>query len=252
VLITAIPLCAQSFNVLAYPQDTITGSSGNDIIRGGGGSDTLDGAGGIDLIDFSDGTGAVAFTLVQSSTNTTFAASGLGTDTYKNFEGVIGTNFADTLTGTASADTLRGGGGNDTISGLGGNDRIHGGGGSDTLSGGTGASSQDTFVFDTAPNAVDNITDFEANLGDKIELSKAVFTALTTASGSPLAGSEFLSVSGTGASDSVAAGVHVIYDSASGNLYYDADGGTVANRTLVVTLVGVTGTFDQNDIVVGS
>lgn len=50
----------------------------------------------------------------------------------------------------------------------------------------------------------------------------------------------------------MAAGVHVIYDSASNNLYYDADGGTSSNRTLVATLVGVTGVFDQNDIAVGS
>jgi large repetitive protein len=231
--------------------DTITGSGSNDIIRGGGGNDDLNGAGGIDLLDFSDATAAIVFTLVQSATNTAFAAAGLGTDTYKNFEGVVGTIFADSLTGSASADTLRGGAGNDTISGLAGNDRIQGGDGADTLTGGTGAGSLDTFVFDTARNAVDTITDFDANAADKIELSKTVFAALTTATGSPLAAAEFVSLNGTGASDSVAAGVHVIYDSASNNLYYDADAGTSANRTLIVTLPGLVGVFDQNDIAVG-
>jgi large repetitive protein len=98
---------------------------------------------------------------------------------------------------------------------------------------------------------VDTITDFEANAADKIELSKTVFAALTTATGSPLAAAEFVSLNGTGASDSVAAGVHVIYDSASNNLYYDADAGTSANRTLIVTLPGLVGVFDQNDIAVG-
>jgi large repetitive protein len=238
--------------------DTITGSTSNDIIRGGGGDDTLDGAGGTgDLLDFSDGSAGISFTLVQSSTATNFNASaaGLGTDNYKNFEGVIGTAFADTLTGSASNDQLRGGGGNDVINGLAGDDRIVGGLGADIL---TGGADNDTFVFDSAPNAVDSITDFDASgsatSGDLIELSLGTFAALTTASGSTLAASEFASSNGGGAGDTVGAGVHVIYDSATGNLYYDADGGGIANRTLVahVTLTNPGDTFDNNDIKVGS
>jgi len=51
----------------------------------------------------------------------------------------------------------------------------------------------------------------------------------------------------------VGAGVHVIYDSATGNLYYDADGLSAANRTLVatLTLTNPADTFDSNDIKVG-
>ena len=56
--------------------------------------------------------------------NATFLAPGLGTDTYRNMEGVIGTAFNDTLTGTNGNDVLKGGGGNDTLFGLDGNDLL--------------------------------------------------------------------------------------------------------------------------------
>ncbi|MDP9964697.1 VCBS repeat-containing protein [Variovorax paradoxus] len=237
--------------------DTLTGSASNDIIRGGAGNDTLDGAGGTgDLLDFSDGTAGLTFTLTQSSSTTSFNASaaGLGTDSYRNFEGVIGTAFADTITGSASNDQLRGGGGNDVINGLAGDDRIVSGAGADIL---TGGADNDTFVFDSAPNAVDSVTDFDASgsaaSGDLIELSRGTFTTLTTASGSTLSAAEFASLNGGGAGDAVGAGVHVIYDSATGNLYYDADGLGAANRTLVATLTlsNPADTFDSNDMRIG-
>jgi len=51
----------------------------------------------------------------------------------------------------------------------------------------------------------------------------------------------------------VGAGVHVIYDSATGNLYYDADGGDAAGRELLATLhlTNPADTFDHNDVKVG-
>jgi len=236
--------------------DNITGSSGNDILRGGGGDDVLDGKGGIDLLDFSDGAAGIVFTLVNNGSNTSFNASGagLGTDKYSGFEGVIGTNFADTLNGSTLADQLRGGGGNDTINGLAGADRIVGGGGADIMSGGA---DNDTFVFDTAPNAVDSIMDFNASglagSGDTLELSAAIFAGITTASGNVLSAAEFASLDGAGASGNVAGTVRVIYDSSTGNLYYDSDGLGSANRSLMAHLAfeNPSDTFDQNDIKVG-
>ncbi|WP_255359228.1 VCBS domain-containing protein, partial [Rhizobacter sp. Root1221] len=236
--------------------DILAGSGLNDIIRGGGGNDALDGKAGNDLIDFSDAAAGIAFTLVNNGSGTVFntGAAGLGSDTYSGFEGVIGTAFADTLTGSASADQLRGGVGNDVINGLAGDDRIVGGAGADTLTGGT---DNDTFVFDSAPNAVDSITDFNASglaaSGDLLELSLATFMALTTASGSTLLSSDFASSNGGGAADTVGAAVHVIYDSTTGNLYYDSDGLGAGNRTLVasLTLSSQADTFDYNDIKVG-
>ncbi len=234
--------------------DSINGSNGNDIIRGGAGNDTLDGRAGNDLLDFSDGTAGIVFTMGLNGSGA-FSAGGLGTDTYTSFEGVIGTAFADTLNGLSAADELRGGAGNDTINGQAGDDRIVGGAGSDTL---TGGADNDTFVFDSAPNAVDLITDFNASgslaSGDMVELSLAVFAGITTAPGSVLSSSEFASSVGGGVNDVVAAGVRVIYDSVTGNLYYDADGQGSGGRTLVAKLVLTDpgDTFDYNDIKIGS
>ncbi len=83
------------------------------------------------------------------------ALAGIGTDFYKNIEGVIGTDFTDTLTGSSLADVLQGGGGTDTMTGLAGSD---------------------TFVFnatsdsDDALGFSDVITDFVHGT-DKIDLS---------------------------------------------------------------------------------
>ena len=228
--------------------DSITGSSGNDILRGGGGNDTLNGAGGTDLIDFTDGTSGINFTLVQSAgaTVANLASAGLGTDTYSNFEGVIGTAFADTLTGSNSNDELRGGSGNDTISGLGGNDRIIGGDGADILTGGLG---NDTFVFSSALNNVDTITDFNANATDKIELDDATFTALIAGS---LNSANFAANSGGNAVD---ANDFILFDTATGDLFYDADGSGAAAKILFAHidlggLIGGTPALDATDFII--
>ncbi|MFS8974061.1 VCBS domain-containing protein [Cupriavidus necator] len=156
--------------------DTLTGSSANDIIRGGGGNDIIDGGAGLDLLDFSDAKGSVVFTLTQSSLVTTAdlsTATNLGTDSYKNMEGLIGSAFNDNLTGSAGNDVLRGGAGDDLLAGAAGNDVLTGGAGADTLTGGAGS---DTFRFLRADAAsVDTISDFdvapEAGGGDVLDLS---------------------------------------------------------------------------------
>ncbi|MCY1475030.1 VCBS repeat protein [compost metagenome] len=156
--------------------DTLTGSLANDILRGGKGNDTINGDTGIDLLDFSDATGAVSFTLTQSSVATTVNLGdtpGLGTDSYRNMEGVVGSSFDDHLTGSAANDVLNGGAGDDQLTGGGGNDVLVGGAGADTLTGGAGG---DTFRFLRADAAsVDTIGDFdvvpEAAGGDVLDLS---------------------------------------------------------------------------------
>jgi Ca2+-binding RTX toxin-like protein len=153
--------------------DTLSGNGGNDFIRGAGGNDIIDGGAGTDLIDFGDATGALDFTLVQSSTATNFSAAGLGTDSYKNIEGVAGSSFDDSLTGSASGDVLRGNGGEDIISGGLGDDKLRGGQGADTLLGGSGS---DRFEFvggDLAGAVTDSIGDFQAGAGgDVLDISE--------------------------------------------------------------------------------
>jgi Ca2+-binding RTX toxin-like protein len=57
-------------------------------------------------------------------------------DQYISIEGLIGSNFADTLVGDESANTLQGLDGNDYMQGRGGVDNLFGGNGNDRLEGG--------------------------------------------------------------------------------------------------------------------
>jgi VCBS repeat-containing protein len=157
--------------------DTLTGNASDNVIRGGLGNDIIDGGAGVgDLLDLSDGTAGINFTLVNGSgtTNVNLSAIGLGSDTYSNFEGVIGTNFADTLIGSIGNDVLKGGDGNDTINGGAGNDILVGGSGADIMAGGIGS---DTFAFaKTDATAVDTVSDFNGvaapgSGGDVLDIS---------------------------------------------------------------------------------
>jgi Ca2+-binding RTX toxin-like protein len=118
----------------------------------------------------------------------------------------------DLLTGGPGSDTLLGGPGNDTLNGGTGSDVLNGGPGSDVLTGGSGA---DRFVFNTAPALVnDTITDFTVGQ-DKIVLYHSVFAALPKG---VLAASHFAE----GAPG--AAGDFIVYDAATGDLSYYAQG----------------------------
>ena len=91
----------------------------------------------------------------------------------------------------------------------------------------TGGDGKDVFIFNTAiANNVDTILDFVTGT-DKIQLSKSVFTSLG-ATGSLTAN---LFSSGTTAQD---ADDRISYNSATGALYYDADGNGGANYTVTV------------------
>ncbi|MBD9498137.1 type I secretion C-terminal target domain-containing protein, partial [Ensifer sp. ENS02] len=152
--------------------DLINGGGGHDTLRGGGGSDRIDGGADNDLLDLSDSTAGVTFTLVQGSSDTTvnLTSVGLGTDTYRNIEGLIGSDYSDTLTGSASDDQIYGGRGADTIIGGGGNDMLYGGAGADHMTGGGGG---DTFVIGSdAPGIEDVITDYNYGDGDAVDLSE--------------------------------------------------------------------------------
>ncbi|NUS70479.1 MAG: type I secretion C-terminal target domain-containing protein [Ensifer adhaerens] len=152
--------------------DLINGGGGHDTLRGGGGNDRIDGGAGNDLLDLSDATAGVTFTLVQGSSDTTvnLTSVGLGTDTYRNIEGLIGSDYGDTLTGSASDDQIYGGRGADTIIVGGGNDMLYGGAGADHMAGGGGG---DTFVIGSdAPGIEDVITDYNYGDGDAVDLSE--------------------------------------------------------------------------------
>lgn len=108
--------------------DTICGGAGQDTIYGGPGADSIDGGeetgntliGGteMDILSYSTWTRGVDVDLVAGY-------GGLsGGDSAVQFEGVIGTAFADDIFGTAGPDYLNGRAGNDTIFGYGGDDTL--------------------------------------------------------------------------------------------------------------------------------
>ncbi|WP_417255709.1 Hint domain-containing protein [Celeribacter halophilus] len=124
--------------------NTLSGGDGDDTFIGGEGADTFDGGAGQDNIDYSASDAAVNVDLSTS----TLSGGDAENDTIVNgIDGVIGSEYDDTLTGfdhegTSASDTYTneffGMGGDDTISGAGGDDYLDGGDGNDTINGGDG------------------------------------------------------------------------------------------------------------------
>jgi Ca2+-binding RTX toxin-like protein len=170
----------------------------------------------------------------------------------KSFRVATGSDVADTINlgGVTTDDlafagdgndTVFAGAGNDTVYGQKGNDQIHGGSGNDVL---WGMGGNKTIMFDTALDPatnIDRIMDFD-DAHDVIQLSTAVFTAFS-GSGS-LTAAQFQQIASGGGGDvgalSVGSPVRVVYDASTGGLYYDSDGGLLANAIeFAVILTGV-------------
>src|SRR5882762_8287321 len=138
-----------------------------------------------------------------------------------------------TLNGTEGNDTLVGGADNDSIQGFGGDDFLAGGTGNDSVSGGGG---QDDIVFREfgAANA-DTVGSF-ATSWDRIQLDAAAFAAVG-ASGRFAAGDVrfYAAADATGGHD---ADDRIIYNSTTGQLFYDADGNGAGSAQLIATFEG--------------
>jgi microcystin-dependent protein len=189
--------------------NVLDGKTGGDNLNGGLGDDSYYVNTSADVVNEAAGAG--------TGTDTIFAITGytiaanverlylLGTANY-NLNGRDGQN-----------DFLAGNSGNNTINGFSGNDTIRGGLGNDMLTGGLG---QDLFQFLTQANSAanhDTITDFSI-ADDTIQMDNAVY-ALLGANG-VLAANLFKNIF-LGAQD---ADDSVLYDQATGNLYYDSNG----------------------------
>lgn len=130
--------------------DTITGDSSDNVITGGGGNNALDGGGGVNTLDYSHDPAGVT---VDLSSGTATNGHG-GTDTFSNFQNVVGSAYGDTITGDSNDNVLSGGAGNNILSGGGGNDTLMGGSGDDSMDGGTGTNTVD-YSHDPAGVTVD-------------------------------------------------------------------------------------------------
>jgi len=145
-----------------------------------------------------------------------------------------GNSGANELQGNAVANSIIGNAGNDTLFGAGGDDTLNGSAGNDVLFGGTGA---DAFTFSatgvSAANA-DTIMDFNAAEGDHLDLNDANFTAIGATGGFSPGDPRFYSA--IGASQGHDADDRIIYDSGSGQLYYDPDGDGATSAVPIFTL----------------
>ncbi|WP_308218638.1 M10 family metallopeptidase C-terminal domain-containing protein [Ciceribacter sp. RN22] len=199
--------------------DRLIGGLGNDVYVLGAENDTVSDVGGIDTITSTISRSLGAYTTIERLTL-------LGT---ANINGV-GNGLANLLLGNTGNNILNGVGGNDTISGGAGADKLYGGLGNDTLVGGAGA---DAFVFNTTPNSssnVDTITDFSV-ADDTIWLENAVFATLTTTG--TLASSAFYASTAGVAHDS---NDRIIYETDTGNLYYDSNGSAAGGGVMFAHL----------------
>lgn len=190
-----------------FRNNILAGGDGNDTLTGAAGADTLDGGAGTDVASYAGAAAGVVASLANKAANTGDAAG----DINLSIENLIGSGFADVLNGDNVVNVINGGAGNDIIKGDGGNDILKGGSGNDF------------FTFNSALDAVgnvDTIIDFDV-AADTIRLDDAIFTALTAGA---LPASAFKDTA-DGPKD---ADDRIIYNSATGNLYYDADGSGAA------------------------
>ncbi|MDO6481754.1 FG-GAP-like repeat-containing protein [Shimia thalassica] len=223
--------------------DTIEGGLGNDEIRGGAGADSLAGGGGIDRVQYYGSQSGVTVDLNVDETGFQSASGGDATgDILEGFEGAVGSVHADTLIGNAANNRLVGGGGSDTIDGGLGKDVIYGGDGYDNLTGGGGS---DTFIFDTSlgDGNVDHVIDFNTSGDDRFKLDDADFIGMNTGD---LQSTAFRA-NATGLAE--AEEDRIIYNTATGQLYFDADGLGGAGVIEFAILEG-TPTIDHSDFIV--
>ena len=216
---------------------------GNDIyIHDGGGQDTFDASEQtLDLnIDLTPGSWIYAGSKAEhlaldDSGNPTTGQAFIGYGT--QIESAKGGTGNDTIKGNSAANYLFGFDGNDNIDGGAGNDQIEGGRGNDTLKGGAGG---DTFIFRSPfDGTIDTLLDFNAAEGDRIQLDHNIFTGLQKGG---LSAEQM--VKGTEAKD---ADDRIIYNQATGELAYDADGNG-SGAAVTIARLGINTELEQNHI----
>jgi len=219
-----------NFFVGSIYQNSLFGLAGNDTFEGLGGGDFLNGGTGNDTYRISDDTDSIIEDIdagidTVETTVSWFLSANVenlllkgatnpgGGEQDQPINGT-GNELNNTITGNDANNVLYGKQSNDTLLGEGGDDRIVGGVGNDILTGGVGA---DCFIRKYSTTAIDTITDFQTG-EDLLGFSASGF-------GGGLAGRVVLNETqftiGSAAADS---SDRFIYNSATGGLFFDADG----------------------------
>lgn len=208
--------------------DTLSGGDGADTLQGGTGADRLLGGAGNDLYWIDTQSDQVVETALggRDTLNSTVSYR---LDTAANVEDL-------TLLGTASIDAF-GNALDNRLSGNSGSNRLAGGLGHDRLIGAGGA---DNFLFLSAPIAAssDVIVDFTPGV-DRIGLEDTIFGRL---------GASAYASNTSGLAQTAA--TRIVYESDTGQLWFDADGSASAARVLLATLAtGLAMTAAQFELV---
>jgi serralysin len=232
--------------------DNLSSVGGRDILLGGDGNDNLDmfalhafdggvvsGGDGVDNFVFFGqasrvdlGQGVLEGATLNSGVAGTLHLHGI------EFFQYIGPSDVQ-ITGSAANNFLTGSGGNDTINGGAGNDSLDGGGG-DNL-----------FVFDRIGAADADMVNFikaEGQVHDRLALDSNVMTELG-ATGDFAADDERF-YAAAGATGGAEGDDRVVYDTNSGNLYYDADGSGAGEAQLIATIFPLAEQLAAGDITV--
>jgi serralysin len=237
--------------------DSLSGLGGNDIMLGGAGNDFLNGGLGSDTMRGQTGNDSY---VINAPGDAVIELAGQGIDTIISsistslslagrlaVENLSLTGTAVVGIGNALNNTIFGDAMNNNLIGLGGNDRLFGGVGADVLQGGVGSdfhnggagvdqiitgSGFDTILFN-APLGIanfDRVLDF-APVFDTMQLENSVFIGLTQ--GAFLPANDFhIGAAAADASD------RIIYNSATGNLFFDVDGTGGIGQVLFADLAG--------------
>ena len=162
-----------------------------------------------------------------------------GDDAANTLNGTVGADLIqgfggnDFLYGDSGADRLVGGTGNDTLYDNAGNDWLEGGAGNDSLNGG---GDQDSMVFREfgAANA-DTVSGF-AGGWDDVRFDHNAFANIGAVGEFSAGDGRFYAAAG--ASGGHDAGDRLVYNTSTGQLYYDADGSGGGAAQLVATFEG--------------
>eukprot|EP00913_Durusdinium_trenchii_P021281 g19994.t1 len=208
--------------------DRLVGNAGNNILDGGAGRDVLKGGAGDDTYVLSNGQDVVADSSGTDTITSTITRSLASATAIENLVLLTSSNLNGT--GNRLNNTITGNDGKNILDGAAGNDTLIGGKGNDILIGGAG---RDYFVFDSLLNArtnADTVRDFSVR-DDTIELDNAIFRAF--GSNGFVANSMFVQNTTGTARDS---NDHLIYETDTGNLYYDSNGSRAGGSVLFAHL----------------
>lgn len=207
-------------------ENVIIGNSGDNLIDGGPRNDTLIGGAGNDIY------------LVRDAGDMVVEAAGGGVDSVRAFISYeLAAEVENLYIQTNVALNGRGNALNNIIVGNNAANVINGREGSDILTGQGGA---DSFVFDRAASTAnaDRITDFQVDT-DRLLFARSAYTGF--AAGAFQATALAYSTAALDADD------RLVYDGATGRLWYDADGSGTGAQELVAVLTN-RAAIDAGDI----